>query len=254
MGLFNKWCDRVGDEIGDHLLVLLNTDESRKAIGVEEIARAIPHQYVSSRRYADILERLGKKAAAQYLRGKIPETRKGRSGELGEILALSFVAQETVWCETVKKLRWKDHRDMPMRGDDVLAIGIHDDEILLLKGEAKSRCRLSGATLKKAVKALKKNNGLPSPHALAFYADRLAEDGKQDLAELIDNMQYRDGIRIECVSHMIFSFSGNNPEQLLRERLEKYKGEFEQVYVGVCVEGHHEFVENIFERVKDGDA
>ena len=255
MGSFSKWCEEVEDKVGDHLLVLLNTDESRKVIGVEEAVKAIPQQYVSTKRYARILKRLGKRAAAQYLRTKLPKTKKGRSGELGEVLALSFVEQETVWCESVKKLRWKDHREMPMRGDDVLALGIDDGEVLLLKGEAKSRRQLSNTVLKAAAKALRKNDGLPSPHALAFYADRLAEDGRHKLADLIDDMQYRDGTRKKNVSHMIFAFSGNDPAKLLRKRLAHYKGRFDQMYVGLHVKGHGKFVESVFKKVgRDGDA
>ena len=255
MGLFDEWCDQAEEDIGDHLLVLLRTDKSRRAQGIEALANAIPEQYVSNSRYARILEKLGKQAAADYLRDKLPKSKTVRSGELGEVLALSFIEERTIWGETVRKLRWKDHRDMPMRGDDVLAIRIANGEVLLLKGEAKSRVQLSSAVLKEARKALKANDGRPSPHALAFYADRLAKDGRQDLADVIDRMQYRDGIPQDCVSHMIFSFSGNDPKDLLRRRLKKYKGKFEQIYVGIRVKGHAKFVKRVFERVEsNGDT
>ena len=144
---------------------------------------------------------------------------------------------------------------MPMRGDDVLAVCLDGDEVLLLKGEAKSREVLSGGVLKEARAALKANRGRPSPHALAFYADRLYEDGQDDLADAIDRMQYRDGIPRDAVSHMIFSFSGNDPKSLLHRRLSKYKGKFEQVYVGACVEGHAKFVKRVLEKVgRDGNG
>ena len=255
MGLFDRWCDEAKDDIGDHSLRILRADESRRAIGVDAVAKAIPEQYVSNSRYADVLEKLGKKAAAKYLRGKLPATKAVRSGELGEVLALTFVEERTEWGDTVKKLRWKDHRDMPMRGDDVLAIRIEGDEVSLLKGEAKSRRSLSNNVLKEARKALNANKGRPSPHALTFYAERLADDGQADLADRILRMQYRDGMPRDCVSHMIFSFSGNDPEKLLRGHLDKYKGNFDQIYVGVRVMQHGEFIESVYEKVgKDGDA
>ena len=81
-----------------------------------------------------------------------------------------------------------------------------------------------------------------------------SQEGHVDLADAIDRMQYKDGIPQNAVSHMIFSFSGNDPRSLLRKRLSKYKGEFEQVYVGACVEEHAKFVERVFEQVgHDGD-
>ncbi|CAG9933291.1 protein of unknown function [Candidatus Nitrotoga arctica] len=43
-------------------------------------------------------------------------------------------------------MRWKVHRNMSMRGEDVLAFGLDaaTGDVLILKGEAKSRVSLSG--------------------------------------------------------------------------------------------------------------
>lgn len=250
MGLFKNWRKDAEEKVGSHSLVVLRSNGKRKA--VEAVAKAIPAQYVSSRRYARILEKLGKEAAAKYLRAKLPTTTTTKSGELGEVLALSFVEERTDWGDTMKKLRWKDHREMPMRGDDLLAIRVDGQQVSILKGEAKSRKVMSAGVLREARKALKANQGRPSPHALAFYADRLAEDGREDLADAIDRLQCRDGIPRDAVSHMIFSFSGNDPESPLRRRLTKYKGGFEQLYVGVRVKKHRKFVDRVFEKVNEG--
>ena len=250
MGLFKDWRKDAEEKIGSHTLVVLRSDGKRTAVAA--VAKAMPAQYVSSRRYAQILEKLGKKAAAEYLRAKLPTTRTTKSGELAEVLALSFVEERTVWGHTVKKLRWKDHREMPMRGDDVLAIRLDGQGVSILKGEAKSREVMSAGVLREARKALKANQGRPSPHALAFYADRLAEDGREDLADAIDELQYRNGVPRDAVSHMIFSFSGNDPESLLRRRLTRYKGRFEQLYVGVRVKEHRKFVDRVFGKVNEG--
>ena len=255
MGLFDQWCDEVTHVIGVHSIVVLRTDEQREAVGLEAVAKAIPAQYVSTRRYARLLKLLGKNGAAEYLRDRLPQAQALRSGDLGEVLALTFVEEHTAWGHTVKKLRWKDHRDMPMRGDDLLAIRVDGDQVRLLKGEAKSRRRMSRHVLQEAEEALKANDGRPSPHALAFYADRLDEEGHDDLADAILTMQYGHGIPTNRVSHMLFSFSGNDPESLLRGLLENYEGEFEQAYVGLCVENHRRFVHDVFEKIgSDGDA
>lgn len=63
------------------------------------------------------------------------------------MLALSFVEERTDWGHTVKKLRWKDHRNMPMLGEDVLAIRLDGQEVSILKGEAKSREVMSADVL-----------------------------------------------------------------------------------------------------------
>lgn len=253
MGLFKKWRKVIAQKLGRHSLVVLRSDGKNKAVAA--VAKAMPAQYVSGRRYARILERLGKEAAAQHLKDKLPTTKTTKSGELGEVLALSFVEEMTNWGNTVKKLRWKDHREMPMRGDDVLAIRVDGQEVSILKGEAKSRQVMSADVLRQARKALTANQGRPSPHALAFYADRLFEDGREDLADAIDKLQNQGRIPRDAVSHMIFSFSGNDPEPLLRHRLKSYRGKFKQLYVGAHVSEHGKFVNGVFEKVNEnGDA
>lgn len=255
MSQFRTWCDRQEEKIGDHLLVVLKTDKDRTAIGVKTVARELPQHYMSGDRHAEILERLGKSAAAQYLRSKLPETKSTRSGELGEILAISYVEKETPWNHAVKKLRWKDHREMPMRGDDFIAINCKDNKIRFLKGESKSRVRISKSTLKKARKTLSDNNERPTPHTLAFLSDRLAEEGQKDIADRITDAQYRDSISIKQVSHMIFSFSANDPKDLLKADLLRYSGEARQFSVALQIKTHQDFIKDVYDKViSDGNA
>ena len=249
MPLFDDWCSESEDEVNNHDIVVLRGDDDHAAIGVEAVAKELPRHYVSDDRYADILKKLGKHAAAQYLEEKLPQTDQIRSGDLGEILAVSYIEQETIWDQTVKKLRWKDHREMPMRGDDLLAAGFEDDKIQFLKGESKSRRRLSRTSLREARKALNGNDGLPTPHALAFLSDRLAEEGREGIADRITAAQLKDGIPVNSVSHMMFTFSGNNPERLLRTDLTEYDGDFYQFSVGLQVKTHQEFIKGVFEKV-----
>ena len=102
---------------------------------------------------------------------------------------------------------------------------------------------MSAAVIREARKALEANQGWPSPHALAFDADGLAEDGREDLAEAINELRYRDGIPRDSASRMIFSSSGNDPAPLLRQRVARYKGKFDQLHVGGRVSKQGEFVE-----------
>ena len=76
---------------------------------------------------ASTLERLGKPAAAEKLRIKLPQVTKIRSGDIGEILTTDYIDEETVFSVPIKKLRWKDHRNMAMRGDDVIGVLVNQD-------------------------------------------------------------------------------------------------------------------------------
>ena len=255
MSKFHIWCDEKKETVLDHCLIVLKTDDNRAAVGTKAVARELPQHYVSADRYANILEKLGKPEAAKYLRNKLPETKSARSGDLGEILAISYIEEETLWKHTIKKLRWKDHRKMPMRGDDLIAIGFKDNEIQFLKGEAKSQDKLSKPVLEKAREMLSGDNERPTPHALAFFSDRLAEEGCEDIVNQIDDAQLRDGIPINRVSHMIFTFSGNNPECLLKSELSEYDGKVRQFSVGLQIETHQDFIKNVYDTViADGNA
>tara|TARA_R110000850_G_scaffold38800_27_gene100996 strand:+ start:2197 stop:2967 length:771 start_codon:yes stop_codon:yes gene_type:complete len=256
MSKFNSWCDETENNQKNRDLTLLRTDAGRLAIGVKALAGIVPSHYASEDRVSKILGNLGKQAAADFVKNKLPQTKRIRSGDLGEILAISYVQEQTIWDQTVKKLRWKDHREMPMRGDDLLAIHVDDDDnIEFLKGESKSRQSLSKATVNDARTALLADNSRPTPHALAFLSDRLAEEGREDLSDLIDQAQYVHGIKLKDVSHMIFTFSGNCPEKFLFKDLKNYKGKVYQWSVGLWIEDHQKFIADVFEKVvADGNA
>ena len=140
---------------------------------------------------------------------------------------------------------------MAMRGDDVIGIeqDPEDSQLYFLKSEAKSRMALSAGVLAQARAALDKDNGLPSPHALSFISERLLEAGETALADAIDTAQLKDGITTDDVEHQVFTFSGNDPSALLKESLEAYQGPIPQYGVGLRINGHAQFVHDVYEIV-----
>ena len=217
----------------------------------EAVVAAIPGHYVSEEHIARILERFGKHAAADYIREKLPDAKSIRSGDLDELLATEYIAERTPFTVPIKRLRWKDHRNMAMRGEDVIGIERQPGSRALrfLKTEAKSRASLTAATVAEARAALDKDNGLPSAHALAFVSERLMETGDKGLADAIDNAQLKQGVRIQSVSHLLFTFSGSDPTPQLRSSLENYGGTIPQSTVGLRVVAHSDFVRTVYEKV-----
>jgi hypothetical protein len=152
---------------------MMAADEVAVDAGVTWAAVAVPRHYVSADEIAAVLRELGKPEAAAVLSGKLPVNNRTRSGELGEILGTQYAARELGY-RMIARLRWKDSRDMPMRGDDLLGVHmVDDDKLEFLKGEAKSRASLSTSTLDEAETALLSEHGLPTPHALMSVAARL---------------------------------------------------------------------------------
>ncbi len=174
-----------------------------------------------------------------------------RSGDLGEILATEYITEKTPYAVPIKRLRWKDHRNMAMRGDDVIGIGQNpeNDRLHFLKSEVKSRAILAAGVVGEARAALEKDGGLPSPHALAFVSERLMETGNQNLADAIDDAQLKHGITAADLEHLLFTFSGNDPTGLLQVSLQEYGGAIHQHGVGLRIAGHAQFVQDVFEKV-----
>jgi hypothetical protein len=121
--------------------------------------------------------------------------------------------------------------------------------VKFLKGEVKSRATLGKKTVDEARVALSSSNGRPTPHALAFVADRLFETGETALAEAIDEYQLKKRIEIKQLSHLMFMFTGNNPTNLLTANLTAYSGTIPQVAIGLRVPTHQAFIKDVYEKV-----
>lgn len=245
----SQWCVESEETLSKHKLRQMAVNATTQMQAVKAIAKTIPDYYTDPQRLASLLKKLGKPAAADHLEQKLPTKMPIRSGDLGEILCNAYVQEVTPFKLGIKRLRWKDHRNMSMRGEDVLAFNLESQSssLQILKAEVKSRAEMATAVIKEARAALSANNELPSPHALAFVADRSHEIGDKILGDALDKAQLKDGIHPSQVSHMLFTFSGNNPTQLLKTNLQAYTGSVPQHYVGLHVQGHQDFINAIFE-------
>jgi hypothetical protein len=245
------WCDEVEEAVSTHNLRRLSANPAKLPQAVSALAKAVPEYYAEPDRIANLFRKLGKNAAAKYVAEKLPTKKSIRSGDLGEILCTAYVHKATPFKMGIKRLRWKDHRNMSMRGEDVLAFSLSGKGNLLkiLKAEVKSRASMSSAVIEEARLALSANNGLPSPHAISFVADRLIESGVTVLGDALDEALLKNGIKPSQVSHMLFTFSGSDPLKLLKTNLLAYVGSVPQHYVALRVTTHQSFIKAVFEEV-----
>lgn len=248
MTQFNKWCKAVTTPVGDCELKVLTAEAVNIDFAVKVIAQAIPNQYTSEDRLADIMKKLGKAKTAEFIETSLPSSKSVRSGDLGEVLGVMYLAEFTEFKLHVKRLRWKDHKNMAMRGEDILAFAVNGEgKLLVLKGEAKSRKSLSGITVTNARASLAANIGRPSPHAMAFMATRYFEMGDKAMTDLLDRAQLDEQLPQGQVTHMIFILSGNDPTKQLEKDLSAYNGAIKQIAVGVVVATHQDFIQSVFD-------
>jgi hypothetical protein len=214
----------------------------------------LPDYYADPLSIAGTLARLGKNAAAQKLLIKIPEVKNIRSGDIGEVLASDYIEEYLGYNVPIRKLRWRDHRNMAMRGDDVIGIIVDQQQqtIKFLKAEAKANKKLGRGVLEDARKELDLDNGFPAPHALEFVAERLRETDNQVISDLIEKVQLVDGIRANQVEHLLFTFTASNPATLQKESFDVYDGDIKQKSVGFQITEHQELIAGVYQGVIDG--
>lgn len=86
MGLYERWCDATKNkDKRKHYWTYVEKDGGRDEIR-DALAETIRSHYDRLERIAEDVERLGYKITAKILSEAMPQTPKGRSGDLGEIL------------------------------------------------------------------------------------------------------------------------------------------------------------------------
>ncbi|MCB1607007.1 MAG: DUF1837 domain-containing protein [Xanthomonadales bacterium] len=245
--LFGKWCNATKTKNKrKHYWTYVEKAGGRAAIQ-DDLARTIRSHYDELDRIAKDVERLGYQAASEILKAALPQTKKGRSGDLGEILATELVEEEVDLRVPVRRLRYKDGRNMAMRGDDFIGAGygIAGDKLRLLKGEAKSNKSLSKATVTSARKVLNRDNGRCTPDSLLFVANRLLESNDPGDNALGRSLRDEVGLQIlsaDLIGHMLFTVSGNGPPISLKEDFDASGTDRDQYVVNVHIGDHQDFV------------
>ena len=255
MAIYKSWCDRTEQSDGKkRYWALVEIDGGRDTVrGV--LAETIRSHYDRLDRIADDIERLGYPQAVKILKSQLPQTKKGRSGDLGEILATELVEESIDLRVPVRRLRYKDGRNMAMRGDDFIGAGYgEDNKLWLLKGEAKSAKSLSKTTIASARKVLDRDNGRCTPDSLMFVANRLLESGDPEDQEL--GRTLRDEVGLETVrsariDHMLFTMSGNAPPPALKEDLDAASTNRRQFAINLQIEDHQDFIKTMYEGAED---
>ena len=250
--VFEEWTNLTEHDQNGYGISLLEITDDNKA--VEQLSEVVPSHFTS--RYVEILERLGKPVAANYLSKKLPTSKSIMSGDLGEIIATEYINSNTDFETPIKRLRWKDHSNMSMRGDDAIGVYFPDDggdDIAFLKMEAKSAQSLSQGIVNKASNALDSYEGQPSPHSLGFVADRLYEMGEETKADQIVLFQSKTDIDDEQVEHMLFTYSANNPESYLKVDQTSCNSNYYQNTVGVYSASHTPIIQAVYAAAAGND-
>lgn len=142
--LFDQWCDSRDVTVGGRhkLHILLEKDGARGPVQ-SKIDDVVASHYDEPARLSDRMARLGYTNAAKILSTMLPQTKRARSGHMGEILASEVVPTLLrPFRIPVKRLRWSDGRESALRGEDLIGLACENGSVRFLKGESKSRASL----------------------------------------------------------------------------------------------------------------
>lgn len=255
MTIFTKWCDSKRTEPAKQKRFWQLTEKQLgRAVVEAALVKTVREHYDTSEQIVKDIQELGYDMAATILGERLPRTKTARSGELGEILATELVEEELGFNVPVRRLRYKDGREMALRGDDFIGVGFDDKNALwLLKGEAKSRASLGKATIAEARASLSRDAGRCTPSSLLFVADRLLEKDGDD-AELGRAIRKEVGLktmRKARIDHVLFTLSGNAPPSALADDLLAADAGRLHTTVNLHIEDHQDFIAAIYKGAID---
>ena len=252
MTRFAEWCTKVVVGCGaPHSHTMLTADSSKFDASVAIVADVIPDHFLPPSRLAEMFARLQRHEVAELIQNRLPESAQLKSGDLGEVLCTTFVREKTPFMLGIKRLQFKDHRNMSMRGDDMLGFNLNPvtGRLTVLKAESKSNAAMPASTVATARQALSGFAELPSPHSMGFVADRLLDPADRPLRDAIDDAQLKKSLKPADITHMMFAFTGNDTTKLLQANLSGYTGGATQHYVGLRVPEHQKFIKAVFTAV-----
>ncbi len=245
MGFFADWFDCQRDDNDRKRLWKFTERENDRTAIAHRLPDLLRSHYDDMDRIAQDICDLGFVGAAALLAARLPRTPRARSGELGEILATQLVEEKLRFEVPVRRLRYKDRREMALRGDDFIGVRIGEaGGLYLLKGEAKSRAALAKATIDEARTAVSRDDGRPTATSLLFIADRLMEreDDKANLGRTIRNEVASRTVPAARIDHALFTMSGNAAPQALSDNLQAASADRTHTVIHLRIEDHQDFI------------
>lgn len=234
--------------VGQATILLYEVPIDSSTFGVS-VSEKLQDHYIAEK----FLRKHGHEKMADWLKEKIPSDKKSRSGELGEILATEFVNSSRLPFEVpIHRLVWKDGRELAMRGEDLVGFHFNSKPLGFLKGEAKSRKSLSAAVVAEARVSLKKNDGLPLAHTLSYITERLFEADEDEKAGIIERYVRERLPNPSQVSHLIFTFSQNDPSEFLQNDAKQACNPIKHYAVGLRASDHQGLIKEIYTKAING--
>lgn len=250
MALFEDWCDCERTGTPEKRLWKFTENANGRAEAERILPDVIRSHYDDLGLIAEDIRQLGFTGAAVLLSERMPRSPRARSGEFGEILSVELVEEQIGFNVPVRRLRYKDGREMALRGDDFIGVRIDaSGNLCLLKGESKSRASLGNSPINEARTALSRDHGRPTATSLLFVADRLMEynDERADIGRHIRNEVAIRSMPAERIDHVLFTVSGNTAPAALAADLARADNVRTHTVIHLRIDDHQEFIRSTYQ-------
>lgn len=131
---------------------------------------------------------------------RFPRDPNTQKGNWAEIFLCEYVKPCCHAELPVYRLRYNPNVEQSMKGDDVLAFDLNVNPVRIIVGEAKFRATSSKTAVIEIVKALERSHRGGLPASLQFVADRLFQEGNEELGRRIEecaDLFVRNRLRID---------------------------------------------------------
>lgn len=132
----------------------------------------------------EALIKLGYTRAAQAVQA-FPVSEITRKGNLAEVILAEYLLAQPGVQVPVYRLRYNPNTDQSMKGDDVLAFEFNQKTVRVIVGETKYRGTPAIAAIRDIGDALTASHKSGMPASLEFVADRLYEEGNEELGNKV---------------------------------------------------------------------
>lgn len=142
-----------------------------------------------------------------------PINAKTQRGNFAEIFLAEYLHSTTEAQIPVYRLRYNTNPDQSMKGDDVLLFDLDSDPARIIVGESKFRGIPSKQVVLDMVEGLIRSNKAGLPVSLMFVAERLFEEGREDMGKKVQNCAIlfaTDKLKIDYVGLLMSNPNASN--------------------------------------------
>lgn len=245
IGLWLEHEDIISTESKRHRYLELKADSYDDA--VSDIADWLVRHHLSDKKKQSIERK--KELLRKYSYDKVaselkifPSNDNTKKGNLGEIILSEYLSETNGIDILVYKLHYNSNIDQAMKGDDVILVSPKT----FLIGESKFRSNPQKADVESAIENMK--NELSLPLSLSFVAEILKEKGQEDLADLIEDVQFNIVTEDISIKNIGFLMSTKKVKQVVERHL-NYRNK-ELLFISLGIDKPVEFLNDAFFRAE----